>query len=229
MCRTNTPVEYLPSWAEDLFRIEDGNKQIDMRANDQPFTLLFAGNIGDAQDFPCILAAAEILREYEHIQWLVCGDGRMRQWVAKEIERRNLTRHVKLLGQLPLESMPALYRQADALLVTLKDVPLFRMTVPGKLQSYFAAGKPILAALGGEGADLIRSSGSGLVSSPGDASGLAKATLEISRLTTSERVKMGEKGRQLYELEFQRGVVMNRLERKLLGVGQGSAKRHRIV
>lgn len=217
--KKNTPapllVEYLPSWAEDVFQqhVFESPREIPQREGD--FIVLFAGNIGTAQDFPCILAAAEALKERRHIRWVIVGDGRMRPWVEKEIQRRGIASQVLLLGRFPVERMPSFYQRADALLVTLQDRPIFSMTIPGKLQSYLASGRPVVAALNGEGARLIEESGAGYVTSAGNSAGLSDAVLQLSRLSQAQRNSLGENGRIFSNREFQRDRVLQRLEEML--------------
>jgi len=176
------------------------------------FRVLFAGNIGAAQDFPTLLAAAERLRERHDIQWLVAGDGRMRPWVETEIERRGLGRTVRLLGSLPLTSMPALFARADALLVTLRDEPIFALTIPGKIQSYLACGRPVIAGLAGEGARVVTEAGAGVACPPESPSALASAVRELADLPAEQRRAMGERARACYLEQFDREQAFSRLE-----------------
>lgn len=146
------------------------------------------------------------------IRWVIVGDGRAAAWVASEIERKNLSNHVIMLGRFPLVRMPAFFRHADALLVTLKDEPIFALTIPGKVQSYMATGIPLVAMLNGEGAKVISESGSGLVCAAGDAEGLARSVLALSLMTTEQRKEMGLSARTAYVHEFDREALMDRLE-----------------
>lgn len=205
-------VEYFPSWAESTFQGATAEPAPEVPAVPNGFNVMFAGNIGDAQDFPSILKAAEILREEHAIRWLIVGDGRAAARVAAEIERRNLTKQMLMLGRFPLERMPAFFRHADALLVTLKDEPIFASTIPGKVQSYLATGIPLVAMLNGEGAKVISESGSGLVCAAGDAEGLARSVLALSRMTPAQRNEMGLRARTAYSQEFDREALMDRLE-----------------
>ena len=128
-------IRYFPGWAEPIFEgslaaVEAAPEVVPYRDN---FNVLFAGNIGDAQDFPAILEAAEALRDEPNLRWLIVGDGRAAAWVRSEITRRNLTDCVILLGRHPIERMPSFFRAASALLVTLKEDPIFAMTIPGKV------------------------------------------------------------------------------------------------
>jgi colanic acid biosynthesis glycosyl transferase WcaI len=211
-------IEYLPSWAEDVFQSLPTQPISEIPVLEGSFDVMFAGNIGEAQDFPCILAAAERLKNHKHIRWLIVGDGRMQPWVAEEVQRRGLQQQVLLLGRFPVEFMPSYYQQADALLVTLQDKPIFKMTIPGKLQSYLAAGIPVVAVLAGEGADLIRTSQAGLTSTPGSPEELANAVLTLSRMSAEQRRTLGENGRRVSHQEFDRNTILNKLEHYLIGM-----------
>lgn len=214
--RDGRRVEYFPSWSESIFQIEEIRFAPEIHSKTNSFSIMFAGNIGDAQDFPAILNAAELLKSSANIRWLIVGDGRVAAWVRDEIERRGLQEHVFMLGRFPVERMPSFYKHADALLVTLKNEPIFAMTIPGKLQSYLAAGIPVLAMLNGEGAEIVKLSGAGLTCSASDYRGLAAAALRLSRMSEAERNAMGKKGRDISEKEFDRGRLMDKLESLLL-------------
>lgn len=208
----NSRVAYFPSWAESVFDMQRALAADEVPLKPGSFNVMFAGNIGDAQDFPAILAAAEKLKSNVHIRWLIVGDGRMAGWVAEEIKRRDLQDCVLMLGRHPVERMPSFFKHADALLVSLKDAPIFSMTIPGKLQSYFAAGIPVVAMLNGEGAEVVKNSRSGLTCSAGDHDGLAAAVLELSEMTGEERETMGRNGLDVSVHEFDRGTLIDRLE-----------------
>jgi glycosyltransferase involved in cell wall biosynthesis len=217
-CRDHKRIAYFPNWAETLFdsRSAVGASEVPLLSNS--FNVMFAGNIGEAQDFPAILAAAELLKEHPDIRWLLVGDGRMAPWVQQEILRRDLKERVLMLGRHPVEKMPAFYRRAHALLVSLRNEPIFAMTIPGKLQSYLAAGVPIIAMLNGEGADLVRRSDSGIVCSAGDFRGLAAAVLQLSSLPKERRDEMGRNAVRVSADEFDRGELITRLEAWLNGL-----------
>jgi len=218
-------IAYFPSWAESLFAGNTDQPPADelVRAPCS-FTVMFAGNIGEAQDFPSILAAAEHLKDsHPHIRWVVLGDGRVKPWVEQAIAARKLASCVHLLGRFPVERMPSFFRGADALLVSLKKEPIFAMTIPGKLQSYLAAGRPIVAMLDGEGAKLLNDAGAGLSCPSGDAAGLANAVVRLSEMNDVERVEMGRKGLALYEQEFERSMLLGRLEDWMLQMAAKSA------
>lgn len=202
-------IVYFPSWA-DRTVLSTTTPQSPIADDPGRFTIVFTGNIGEAQDFPTVLDAAEELRE-EAVRWLIVGDGRMATWVKAEVERRGLGASVLLPGRFPLEQMSAFYAKADALLVSLKAEPIFTMTLPGKLQSYLAEGLPILAMLGGEGADVVSRSACGLASPPGDAAALAASVRRLLAMSEEKRREMGRNGLRLSRSEFDRDTRMDQL------------------
>ncbi|MDP2067258.1 MAG: glycosyltransferase family 4 protein [Burkholderiaceae bacterium] len=207
-------VRYFPGWAEGIF---DGSLSAvvpapELAPHGHTFNVMFAGNMGDAQDFPAILAAAEQLRHRDDVRWLIVGDGRAADALRAEILRRELTASVVLLGRHALERMPEFFRGAGALLVSLKRDPVFAMTIPGKVQTYMAAGVPILGMLDGEGARVIEESGGGWVCAAGDSAGLAANVAALADLSSAKRAAMGERGRAYGMREFDRATLMDRLE-----------------
>jgi glycosyltransferase involved in cell wall biosynthesis len=133
--------------------------------------------------------------------------------IKEEVKNRKLANTVHLLGRHPLESMPHFFAQADVMLVSLKREPIFSLTVPGKIQSYMACGKPIIASLNGEGARLIESSRAGFTSPAEDADALAKSVLNMYNLTQNKREHMGKLGKKYCELNFGRKMLIDRLEK----------------
>lgn len=210
-CNDRSKVRYFPSWAENLFLEDGGARAPEVPHAPHLFTVVFAGNIGEAQDFPAILDAAERLRHNDAIRWVIVGDGRRFDWVREEVTRRALTQRVLLMGRYPVDRMPSFYAHADALLASLKPDPTFSMTIPGKVQSYLLAGKPILGMLDGEGASAIESAGAGLVCPAGDAQSLARVIEQMASMSTADRLAMGARGRAFAEREFDRTQLMERL------------------
>lgn len=116
-----------------------------------------------------------------------------------------------MLGRFPVERMPAFYAYADALLVSLKKDPTFSMTIPGKVQSYLAAGRPVIGMLDGEGADVIKRAGAGLVSPAGDSAALAQSIKQFAETSPEERRQMGKQGQAFAKAEFDRNTLVTRL------------------
>jgi glycosyltransferase involved in cell wall biosynthesis len=206
-------IEYFPNWAEgDAGEGFASARQADPMAGIDGFRIVFAGNIGSAQAFESTLDAATRLRDTKTIKWVLIGAGNMRDWVEAEVARRGLAETVILLGWKAPETMPAYFAHADALLVTLRPDPIFSLTVPSKVQTYLACGKPILGALNGEGAAILEQSGAALVTGAGNAEGLADNALRLSRMGCEARSRMGRAGRAYYAGNFERAGLLTRLE-----------------
>ena len=205
-------IRYFPNWGESIYEQNLIDTPVVREANiPGGFKIMFAGNIGVAQDFGTILKAAERLKDFSDIHWLVVGDGRMGDWVREQVKSRTLS-NVHMLGRYPMETMPAFFSQADVMLVTLKKDEIFSLTVPGKIQSYLACGKPVIACLDGEGSSLIREAGAGLTCNSEDSESLAAAVLEMYRLPAGKRQNMGAQGRKYYEQNFMRSVLFANLQ-----------------
>lgn len=216
-CRPGKRVEYFPSWSDASFDFSLVAPAPEVPVDDTAFNILFAGNIGEAQDFPAIIDAADLTRD-SGIRWLIVGDGRAAAWAREEVQRRGLDERVFFFGQHPVERMPSFFKHADALLVSLKDTPIFAMTIPGKLQAYLAAGIPVLAMLNGEGAEIVESSGAGLSCPAGNGRALAERALRLAAMSQDERESMGQRGREYYSENFDRGMLISKLLRWFEGM-----------
>lgn len=203
---------YLPSWAEDGFS-ESGSDVTELFVADASvFTVVFAGNLGESQDFPAILDAAKQLQdEGVAIRWVIVGDGRMSEWLREQVAERELS-SVLLLGRHSLDKMPALFNSADALLVSLRTNEVFAKTIPGKVQAYLAAGRPIIGMIDGEAARVIHEAQAGLACMSGDANGLASAVSEMANMSPNQLQAMGLSGREYYQNEFDKEKLFDRLE-----------------
>lgn len=203
----------LPNWYEPEYAAPlslDGERL----AHELPdgFIVMFAGNVGEAQDFQTILDAAEALRSLDDLHWVVLGVGRALEQVRSEVARRALGERFHLLGQRPQGEMPAHFARADVMLVTLRRDPAFALTIPGKIQSYMACGRPIAAALDGEGRVLVNDSAAGLTCAAGDAAGLAEIVRELYLMPRERREAMGERGRRYCHENFDRESLLDRFE-----------------
>jgi glycosyltransferase involved in cell wall biosynthesis len=215
-------IRYFPGWAESTFRdnLENVAPAPELAAYRHTFNILLAGNIGDAQDFPAILDAAENTRERDDIRWIIVGDGRAAEYVRSEIKRRALQEKVVMLGRYPLERMPSFFRAAGALLVTLRSNPIFSLTIPGKVQSYLGAGVPILGMLDGEGARVIEQAEAGLVCPAGQGRALARCAEQMADMSLQDRTAMGTRGREYCRREFDRATLVDDLEKWIAELGQ---------
>jgi glycosyltransferase involved in cell wall biosynthesis len=174
------------------------------------FNIVFAGNLGTAQALDTVLDAAELLRDLAGLRFVLVGSGQRSQWLAEQVRARRLD-NVLLPGRFDTPQMPAILAQAQALLVSLVDNPAMAQTVPSKVQSYLAAGKPVLAALRGVGACVVADAGAGLTCDPQDAAALADAVRRLHALPEAERQRMGDAGRAYHDTHYAPAVLTPRL------------------
>ena len=136
----------------------------------------------------------------------------------QQTEIRGLS-NIVFAGEFPVESMPALMGRAAALLVTLADKEIFRVTIPSKVQAYLAAGRPVIACLNGIGAEIIEEAGAGLTVPAEDASSLAQAVMALYTMPEQKRLEMGSRGRSYYEQHFANeklvGVLIEQLNQTI--------------
>lgn len=204
-------VVYYPQWA-------DGNDGIEKAPENAPiipdgFKLMFAGAVGEAHGFECTMMAALLTKEHKDIKWIIVGDGRRLDWVKAFVKEHVLEETVFTLGRYPADTMPWFFKQADVMLVTLNDDPLFKLYAPAKISSYMAASKPIIAVLNGEGADVIKAADCGWSLPAGDAEGFAKLAIELSQLDKAVLEEKGKNALDYYNGHFVKEKCLKKLDK----------------
>jgi len=186
------------------------------------FNVVFAGQLGLAQGLAVVLDAAEELSDLAEVQFVLVGDGTDASRLRHEAGQRGL-RNVRFLGRQPSERMPSIFAISDVLLVTLRDHPLFRITIPSKTIAYMACGRPMLMAVEGDAADLIQAAGAGVTCRAGDAKDLAEAVRRLRGMPRTALEDMGRAGRAAFLASYSRRILLDRYESILLGMTRGPA------
>ena len=209
-------IEYAPNWAEDVF-VENVDIESFKHKELLPegFRVMFAGNIGEAQDFNSIINAAVLTKDNKEIKWVIVGDGRAKEKAEQRVRDENLKETVCFLGRFPVNEMPGFFLNADVMLVSLKKEFIFSLTIPSKVQAYMASGKPILSMIDGEGKRIVEESGCGLTASAEDYTSLAKNVLDVYQMTKEDLLQMGENGLRYYKENFAKEMVINRIATSL--------------
>lgn len=192
-------ISYLPQYAEGVFTDLKPKKQ------GKVFNLLFAGNIGTAQSVKTIVEAAKLLQG-EKIRFHIVGDGIELKRLQKQAEG---LQNIVFYGRKPIEEMPEYYEAADAMLVSLTDDPIISLTLPGKVQTYMAAGKPIVGAINGETALVLNEAQGGYCGEAGNAAQLSDNILKLMRSGNAEVI--GRKNRDYYKEKFSKAKFMEKL------------------
>jgi len=204
-------IKYVPNWAEDLFIDTEVNADKYKNLVPPGFIVMFAGNMGESQDFDSILKAATLTRNNTEIKWLIIGDGRKRKFVDSEVKRLGLEETFFTLGRFPVEEMPHLFVHADIMLISLKDEYIFSLTIPSKIQSYMAFGKPVLTMVNGIGSSIIQEADCGYISYAGDYVTLANNAIAACACTKELLVMKGENGRRYYLQNFSKEKIIDNL------------------
>lgn len=155
-------IDYLPQYAEEIFGPIECKKKKNCFID-----LMFAGNVGSLQNLEILVKVAKKCLDIKNLRWHVVGDG-------VELEKlKNISAGLPITyyGRKPLEEMPRYYSMADAMIVSMKKNLTLSLTLPGKIQTYMAAGKPIIASIDGEAKRVIKEANCGLVADAEDING----------------------------------------------------------
>lgn len=181
----------------------------------EKFRLLFAGNVGESQGLDVLVEAASIIRQRHDIAFVIVGDGRALPDLETKIVGLGLQQKFTFCGRRPEEEMPCFFACADALFVSLRPFPNFELTVPYKVQTYLACGKPIIASLSGEGARVVKEARAGFICDSGDAKALASAIERLADVSARDRQQMGDNARRYFEENYSSKIVYDTLENAL--------------
>jgi colanic acid biosynthesis glycosyl transferase WcaI len=214
-------IHVVSNWVDPstYFRAEPDPQLAQELSLDGHFNIMFAGNMGEAQGLETIVEAARLLQDDPQAQagqqrppqFVLVGDGITLPRLQELAAQYHLS-NVRFLGRYPAQDMPRLYALADALLVHLKDDPLFRITIPHKTLAYLSSGKPILAAVAGDVADLVESIGAGVTCSPQNPPALAAIIGRLQAMPASQRQAMGERGAVAAQTRFSRASLTGDIE-----------------
>lgn len=176
------------------------------------FKVMFAGAVGEAQGMECNMQATLLTKERKDIKWVIVGDGRRLPWVQQFVKEHGLEETVLTLGRYPSETMPLFFEKADVMLVSLTDSPLFNLYAPAKISSYMASGRPIIACLNGEGAEVVKAAECGWLVAAGDAEGLAKLVIRLADENKETLNAKGAYGLKFYKENFDKEKCLSNLD-----------------
>jgi glycosyltransferase involved in cell wall biosynthesis len=204
----NIQVVYFPNWAEEIFEKNLKNKKLSKTKN---LKIMFAGNIGEAQDVYNIFNLIKKCKK-KHIDWVFVGDGRMKSWLETKLSSIEIIGSVTFLGNHPVNKMPSFFKQADVMFLSLKNDEIFTKTVPAKIQAYLASAKPVLGMISGEAKKIIFNSGAGWASDSGDIENTFNDICKILKLSNDELLEKGVRGFNYYEKNFSKHSRLSQLE-----------------
>lgn len=203
----------LPQAAEKIYEKPFHDPELHQRFKNK-FTVVFTGNISPAQSFGTMIDAAEILKNqgYSDIHWVIIGDGMSRKDVEQAVHDRGLTDIFSFEGYHPIEDIPKYTERADVLVGCLVKSSLLEATIPAKVMSYIASGKPIVLAMDGEVQKLINETiRGGFVGPTGDADTLANNIKNVYNLSNNNRQELVVRLQDYHRNNFERNLLLNNL------------------
>lgn len=209
-------IKFVPNWADERsFRPVTKDPGLAARLGiRRRFTVMYAGIFGSYQALDVLLECARLLKGRSDIGFALVGGGVEEAALRSTTDRERLDNVVFLPFQ-PFERMADILALGDVQLISLMDLPLFRSALPSKLQATLAAGRPILGALAGDAADVVRQSGGGVVIPQGSAQAMADAIVELADAPPDHVIALGERGRTFYRNNYSEDVAVRHLLRLL--------------
>ena len=198
--RYSGEIIYFPNWAEDVIERQKMDLHFKLEIPKNKFIIMYTGNIGESQNFSQLTQTIEILDN--HIHWVFVGDGRYKDKFQNLLSKKDLLRKVTFINQVKVDKIPTITSYANSLFLSLKDEEIFSKTVPAKLQSYMALGKPVIGVLSGEGANLIRKSNCGIIEENYNYKELGAKINKLSKLHNLDLEKLGNNGKHYYDIHF---------------------------
>lgn len=221
--RTGKPpraVKVIPQYCEDFYAVPQRDEALENRFAGR-FNLVFTGTFTPAQSLDMVLRAVLEARQAgaDQLHLLLVGDGMSRESLQTLARELNAGDTVTFYGSVPAKEVPKFTTLADALLISLSDSPDLGLTVPGKLASYMAAGKPVVASMNGAGYAAVQESGGGLVSPACDQHALAGNLLQLYRMDAAQRAQLGARAKAYYQNHYHRAELLRQLETFILQGG----------
>jgi len=205
-------ITYIPHFCEKIYETSVPDNELSTRFS-ETFNLIFTGNISPAQSFETVIRAAKKLvnNGYSDIRWIIVGTGMSREWLEGEVQKEGLNECFIFVGQVSTAEIPKYTQIADGLFACLTKSDLLECTLPAKIFSYYAAGKPMIFAMDGEVQQIIKTSKAGYAVNSEDYEGFANAIIKLYQAEDGERTVMGEHAKDYYNKYFERNMNMEKL------------------
>lgn len=207
-------IEVIYNWADEarFFPVASDHHLAAALGLAGTFNVVYAGNLGPFQGLDVAIEAARLVQHLADFRLVLIGTGQSESDLRT---RASGLSSVSFVDRIPYDQMNGVYQLADSLLVSLQDREFFRGTIPSKTQLSLAVGRPIVAAIAGDAADLLESTDAAHVCRPGEPEDMARAFESMYHMSRGDRERMGRRGREFYERKLALRVGAERLERAL--------------
>ena len=217
--RTGMPpqkIAVIPQYCEDFYAVPQPDAALQAQFGGR-FNLVFTGTFTPAQSLETVITAVQDARSRgaDMLHLLLVGDGMSRAALEAKVKELHAEDAVTFYGSVLATDIPKFTALADALIVCLSDSPDLGLTVPAKVASYMAAGKPVLASMDGAGNAAVAAAG-GLSSPACDAAALADNLLALTRMDAAQRAAMGQSAKGYYLAHYRRSELLRKLEHFIL-------------
>jgi len=198
--RFNGKTFYFPNWADNVIENSIIYKNLKFDISKEKFNIMYTGNIGRAQNFEDLIKTIELVEDNVH--WVFVGDGRFKKEFKSLLKQKKIIHKTTFIDNIDVDKIPSVATHANSLFLSLKDNEIFSKTVPAKLQTYMALGKPIIAVLKGEGATIIKDAKCGIVEENYNYVELAENINNFIKKQETEYFELGKNGKIYYENNF---------------------------
>ncbi len=188
------------------------------------FTVMYLGSFVSFMAMEVILKSAKILQDRgrREIRFVLVGGGTDQDHLREFTTQLGLD-NVEFPGLVPKRDIVKVMGDADAFVLSLKDVPLLKYGISlNKVCDYLASGRPTILA-GNPGSDPIQEAKAGLSVPAENPEALADAIELLMTLPVEDRVQMGINGREYLGRVHGITVLADRLQETLLGAGLGDS------
>jgi Glycosyltransferase len=207
----NPKIEFIPQSCEKIYEQEIHDEDLASRFS-SGLNIVYTGNISPAQDFETVLKVAEMAaKEALDVNWIIVGDGMSFNWLKEQVEVRDLSKYFYFEGFHPMEDIPRYTGIADGLLACLAKSSLLDCTIPAKVTSYMAAGRPLLLSMDGEARDIVNTENCGFAGESGDAEQLYNNLKALCALSKEERANMGKNAKAYHLDHFERNANLRKM------------------
>lgn len=207
------------NWADGVGR---GEPVRDVSGDMSATNVLYAGNVGDMQDLVTAVRAAHAARE-AGVALTIVGEGVARGSLRSLVEELG-AENVRFEDPVPRDRMPEVYARADFALVSLKDISVFRGTIPSKFQAALAAGVPVVTTVQGDVRNIVEGSGIGLTADAEDVRSLEAAFRSAAALGSEARTTLSREARAFYDTNFSRQSGIAKIEGLLSAAAKGTRR-----
>jgi len=192
-----------------LDKSEEIRKSLCVKNSD--IIIVYAGNIGEPQRLDTLIDSMKLIKNRSDIKLFIIGDGSCKQSLEQKCLQENIESIIFLPQMLP-EEVNRYYSVADALFFQLENQIIWNDTIPSKVYAYMLAGRPIIAALKGDSADIVSESQGGLICEPCNARQIADCILKIADMSVEERKLMGEKNYIYIKSNYSKDSMIKKME-----------------